>query len=200
ALEQAEQIEFGLRAQFIQHLLGREILHSDDEALAQRAEFLRQPVKRRLGERFELFERRCLDRAPGERIGKYRIGHGRSFKRAPTGGQGIAIVPRISAGGAWTLTAARRWASVGQSQRAKAKMRRATAVMIVAGAAALGSADASVAQFLPHATRSPQGSPPSRPPPARARTRIRGTPPPPYPTPSPTHPRPYPSPSPAPAP
>src|SRR5215831_17220776 len=114
ALEQAEQIELGLRAQLVQHLLGREILHPDDEVLAQRAEFLRQPAKRRLGERFELLERRRLDRAPGERIGKYRIGHGFSFKRAATGGQGIAIMPGISAGGAWTLTAARRWASVGQ--------------------------------------------------------------------------------------
>src|SRR3984893_14683604 len=34
ALEQAEQVEFRLRAQFVPRLLGREVLHPDDEALA----------------------------------------------------------------------------------------------------------------------------------------------------------------------
>jgi hypothetical protein len=70
-------------------------------------------------------------------------------------------------------------------------MRRATAVIIVAGATALGSADASLAQFAPDATRSPELSAQSSPRPARARTRIRVTPAYPYRTYSTTYPVPY---------
>jgi len=70
-------------------------------------------------------------------------------------------------------------------------MTRTTAVIIVAGAATLGSADASFAQFAPDATRSPEISAPSRSQPARARTRIRVTPAYPYRTYSTTYPVPY---------
>jgi hypothetical protein len=70
-------------------------------------------------------------------------------------------------------------------------MIRATAAIIVAGAAALGSADPSFAQFLPDATRSPEIAAPSRSQPARARTRIRVTPAYPYRTYSTTYPVPY---------
>jgi hypothetical protein len=70
-------------------------------------------------------------------------------------------------------------------------MRRATAVIIVAGAAMLGSADASFAQFAPDATRSPELSAPSNPRTGRARTRIRVTPAYPYRTFSTTYPVPY---------
>ena len=38
ALEQAEQIELALRAQFVEYLFGREIVDADDHALAQGAE------------------------------------------------------------------------------------------------------------------------------------------------------------------
>ena len=70
-------------------------------------------------------------------------------------------------------------------------MTRTTAAIIVAGAAVLGSADASFAQFLPDATRSPETAAPSRSQPARARTRIRVTPAYPYRTYSTTYPVPY---------
>jgi hypothetical protein len=70
-------------------------------------------------------------------------------------------------------------------------MRRATAVIIVAAAAMLGSADASLAQFAPDATRSPELSAPSNPRTGRARTRIRVTPAYPYRTFSTTYPVPY---------
>ena len=70
-------------------------------------------------------------------------------------------------------------------------MTRTTAAIIVAGAAVLGSADASFAQFLPDATRSPEIAAPSRSQPGRARTRIRVTPAYPYRTYSTTYPVPY---------
>src|ERR1700730_10254270 len=55
-LEEAEQVELGLRAQFIQHVVLGEILDPNDETIAQRAKFLRQPAKCRLGEDLELLE------------------------------------------------------------------------------------------------------------------------------------------------
>jgi hypothetical protein len=76
-------------------------------------------------------------------------------------------------------------------QRARAKMIRATAVIIVAGAAVLASAPESFAQFAPDVTRGGELSAPSRPPPGRARTRIRVTPAYPYRTYSTTYPVPY---------
>src|SRR5438128_10334173 len=77
-------------------------------------------------------------------------------------------------------------------QRARAKMIRATAaIIVVAGAAALAAAPEALAQFPSDETRSPQISAPSRSQPARARPRIRVTPPYPYPPDATTHPGPY---------
>ncbi|MFL6835428.1 MAG: hypothetical protein ACJ8F0_22855 [Xanthobacteraceae bacterium] len=90
-----------------------------------------------------------------------------------------------------TLTAVLQWASVGDVNGRGQNMRRATAVIIVAAAAMLGSADASFAQFAPDATRSPELSAPSNPRTGRARTRIRVTPAYPYRTYSTTYPVPY---------
>jgi hypothetical protein len=72
-------------------------------------------------------------------------------------------------------------------------MTRATTVIIVVGAAALGSAPASFAQTAPGATTAAPAelSAQSRPRPARARTRIRVTPAYPYRTFSTTYPVPY---------
>lgn len=70
-------------------------------------------------------------------------------------------------------------------------MRRAAAVILVAGAAALACAPESLAQFTPDATASPELSAPSNPRSARARTRIRVTPAFPYRTYSTTYPVPY---------
>src|SRR5262249_56218672 len=77
-------------------------------------------------------------------------------------------------------------------QRARAKMIRATAaIIIVAGAATLAAAPESLAQFPPDETRSPEISAPSRSQPPRARTRIRVTPAYPYRPYSTTYPVPY---------
>ena len=54
ALEQAEQIELALRAQVVEHLVGRKILDPDDQILAQRAKSLRQAAKGVMGERLQL--------------------------------------------------------------------------------------------------------------------------------------------------
>ena len=50
-LKQAEQVEFALRLEFGQHLLGREIIHPDDESVAKRPELDRKPAKCRVCER-----------------------------------------------------------------------------------------------------------------------------------------------------
>src|SRR5258708_13138370 len=77
-------------------------------------------------------------------------------------------------------------------KRARAKMIRATAaIIVVAGAAALAAAPESLAQFPSDATPSPEVSAPSRSQPARARTRIRVTPAYPYRPYATTYPVPY---------
>jgi hypothetical protein len=73
------------------------------------------------------------------------------------------------------LTAALQWASVGRFS-GRGQMTRATALIIVASATALGSADLAFAQFPSDTNRSPELSAQSNPRPGRARTRITVTP------------------------
>src|SRR6266699_2165969 len=73
ALEQAEQVELALGADLVHRLVGRKILDLNDQVLAQRAEFARQPAKRLDRDELDLIERGRLDGPPGERIGKWSI-------------------------------------------------------------------------------------------------------------------------------
>src|SRR5215471_7319237 len=74
ALKQAEQVELGLRAHLIEHLVGREIVDPNDDIGGEIAKSLWQAGKYRAGQNLEFGERRRLGWPPGERIGD-KIGH-----------------------------------------------------------------------------------------------------------------------------
>src|SRR5258708_3214804 len=58
ALEQAEQVEFALRAHLVENLIGRKIVDADDHALAEVAKALRQVLENVMRHGFHLGERR----------------------------------------------------------------------------------------------------------------------------------------------
>ena len=64
ALEQAEQVKLGLRLHFRQHLVGREIVNPNDDALAQFAESYRQQRQHGVRHRFHLGEIGGFGRGP----------------------------------------------------------------------------------------------------------------------------------------
>jgi len=104
ALEQPEQVKLGLGAELVEHLVGREILDPDHQALAQRAELFGQSLKGGLGKHLELDQGRRLDRVPCQRIGKSGIGHGGSFRRPGETGQDVAGYKTLQAKRSLTTT------------------------------------------------------------------------------------------------
>ncbi len=52
--KKAEEVEFGLAAHPLEHVVVRKILDPDDKSLAERAEIVRQPRIGRFGKRLEI--------------------------------------------------------------------------------------------------------------------------------------------------
>ena len=98
SLKQAKQVELALRLQVGQNLLGRKILHADDEPIAKRPEFVRETMKCRLGQHLECLEGWRLGRVPRERIGRCGFGHAPVFKRERAMGQGADVDGRAAIG------------------------------------------------------------------------------------------------------
>src|SRR6478609_5172404 len=72
-MKQAEQVELALRLHLVEHLIGREIVDTDDQARAQLAEGRRQALENLMRHDLHLGERRrfclgphapCLARVP----------------------------------------------------------------------------------------------------------------------------------------
>ena len=75
-----EDLHYAIEIEFEDSLRGlRVVLDVDDEAVAERAKFLRQAAKHRFGKQLELGERRRLHGPPGERIRQWIgiVGHRR---------------------------------------------------------------------------------------------------------------------------
>ena len=98
------------------------------------AEFLRQPAKCRLGEHLELLERGRLDRAPGERIGKCRVGHGAVLGESRQAAKMRARLP-VAPIAAADVDGRAAMGERRPDQRLEAKMTRTITVIIAAHAA-----------------------------------------------------------------